>query len=138
MKEIDMFLEKNAEDIVVTGGISDDKIGDIEESLHLVICKDIKDFLSNYGMILGYGVEILGCGKNGISSLVTQTKRFRGYGLPDNFLVIRNADEWIYCLDNNTGVVSSWDRNDQKFIKCSDSLEKYILAELEEAKPDWD
>jgi hypothetical protein len=98
----------------------------------------MKDFLSNYGMLLGYGVEILGCGKNGISSLVSQTKRFREYGLPNHYLVIRNVDEWVYCLDNNTGTVSSWDRNHKTFLKCSDSLENYILVELEDAKLDWD
>lgn len=138
MREIETFLKKNGEAIVVTGGISEEKIVDIEESLQLMICKDMKDFLSKYGMILGYGVEILGCGKSGISSLVSQTKRFREFGLPNNYLVIRNVDEWVYCLDNNTGTVSSWDRNEQKFIKCSDSLEKYILVELEDAKSDWD
>ncbi len=138
MREIEMFLKINGENIVVTGGISDEKIVDIEESLQLVICKDMKEFLSKFGMILGYGVEILGCGKNGISSLVSQTKRFREFGLPNNYLVIRNVDEWVYCLDNNTGIVSSWDRNNQKFIKCADSLEKYILAELEDAQVDWE
>lgn len=138
MREIETFIKKNEEDIIVTGGISNEKIAGIEESLQLTICKDMKDFLLKFGMILGYGVEILGCGKTGISSLESQTKRFREFGLPHNYLVIRNVDEWLYCLNNDTGTVSSWDRNNQKFIKCSDSLEKYILDELEEAQVDWE
>ena len=54
---------------------------------------------------MGYGVEILGSGKNGDSSLVRETQRFRGYGLSDKYIVIRNVDEWIYCFDNESGKV---------------------------------
>lgn len=64
-----------------------------------MMSKKIKKAGMKFGMILGCGVEILGCGKNGIFSLESQTKRFREFGLPHNYLVIRNVDEWLYCLE---------------------------------------
>ena len=86
---------------------------------------------------MGYGVEILGSGKNGDSSLVRETQRFRGYGLSDKYIAIRNVDEWIYCFDNESGKVTSWDRMDKRHLVKNDSLEKYILNEIKDAKAEW-
>lgn len=47
-------------------------------------------------------------------------------------------DEWIYCLNNKNGKISSWDRNEKKHLLKGDSLEKYILDELMDAKEEWD
>ena len=54
------------------------------------------------------------------------------------FNIIRNADEWIYCLNNNDGIVSSWDRNEQNHLIKSDNFEQYILDEMVDAKEEWD
>lgn len=39
---------------------------------------------------------------NGSSSVVTQTLRFRDFGLENEYIVICNADEWIDCLNLET------------------------------------
>ena len=101
LKELEEFIQNNQDDIIVTGGITDEKINDLEESLGLEFRKEIREYLHQYGIIIGYGVEILGCGKNGESSLVKETERFRKLGLSDEYIVIRNSDEWIYCFNNN-------------------------------------
>lgn len=137
-KELDEFIQNNQDDIIVTGGITDEKINDLEESLGLEFRKEIREYLHQYGIIIGYGVEILGCGKNGESSLVKETERFRKFGLADEYIVIRNSDEWIYCLNNNDGIISSWDRTEKTHLTKTNSFEQYILDEMVEAKEEWD
>ena len=137
-KELDEFIQNNQDDIIVTGGITDEKINDLEESLGLEFRKEIREYLHQYGIIIGYGVEILGCGKNGESSLVKETERFRKFGLADEYIVIRNSDEWIYCLNNNDGIISSWDGTEKTHLIKTNSLEQYILDEMVEAKEEWD
>ena len=87
---------------------------------------------------MGYGVEMLGCGKNGESSLIRDTQRFRKVGLEEEYIVIRNVDEWIYCFNNNDGKISSWDRIERNHLIKTNSFEQYILNELVEAKEEWD
>ena len=118
--------------------ITDEKINDLEESLGLEFRKEIREYLHQYGIIIGYGVEILGCGKNGESSLVKETERFRKLGLSDEYIVIRNSDEWIYCFNNNDGIISRWDRTEKTHLIKSNNFERYILDEMVDAKDEWD
>ncbi len=138
LKDLEEFIQNNQEDIIVTGGITDEVISDMEKILGLEFSAEIRTYLYQYGIIIGYGVEILGCGKNGESSLVRETKRFREFGLSEEYLVIRNSDEWIYCLNNNNGIVSSWDRIEKTHLIKANTLGQYILDELIEAKEEWD
>ena len=137
-KELDKFIKKNQSNIIVTGGVTDEEINSLEKRLELEFREEIREYLHQYGIIIGYGVEILGCGKNGESTLVRETERFRKLGLSDEYIVIRNADEWIYCLNNNDGIVSSWDRKEKNHLIKSDNFEQYILDEMVDAKEEWD
>lgn len=138
LKELEEFIQNNQDDIIVTGGITDEKINDLEESLGLEFRKEIREYLHQYGIIIGYGVEILGCGKNGESSLVKETEGFRKLGLSDEYIVIRNSDEWIYCFNNNDGIISRWDRTEKTHLIKSNNFERYILDEMVDAKDEWD
>lgn len=138
LKDLEDFIRENQEDIWVTGGISEKEIEELEKELKLVFRKEIRNYLSQYGIIIGYGVEVLGCGKNNVSSLVKETKHYREYGLSDEFIVIRNVGEWIYCLNNYNGEVSSWDRIEKKHLIKNSSFDAYILSEMVDAKEDWD
>lgn len=135
---LDEFIQDNEDDMIIMGGITEDRIHVLEDKLELELHKEIKEFLLRYGIIMGYGVEILGCGKGSESSLVRETLRSREFGLEKEYVVIRNVDEWIYCLNNKNGKISSWDRNEKKHLSKGDSLEKYILDELMDAKEEWD
>jgi len=136
--DLSTFIEENADEIIVTGGVSEVKIKESEEALGLSFCPEYRDFLARYGMLIGYGVEILGCGRNGTMPVVAETKRFREFGLSEEYIVIRNVDEWIYCINNNDGTVSSWDRSSMNHLMESGSFEKYVTDELLEAKENWD
>ena len=131
------FISNNQDDLIITGGISKEKVHVLEEILGLKFRSEIRDYLYLYGIIMGYGVEMLGCGNSGESSLVKETQRFRKYGLSKEYIVIRNVDEWIYCFNNHNGEVSSWDRIEKSHLIKGDDLEKYILNELMEAKEEW-
>lgn len=137
-KELDKFIKKNQSNIIVTGGVTDEEINSLEKRLELEFREEIREYLHQYGIIIGYGVEILGCGKNGESSLVKETERFRKLGLSDEYIVIRNSDEWIYCFNNNDGIISSWDRTEKTHLIESNNFEQYILDEMVDAKDEWD
>lgn len=132
------FIEQNAADLIITGGVSGERIMEMETELALCFRQEYRKFLARYGMLLGFGVMILGCGKGAEASVVTETKRFREMGLSDQYIVIRDVDEWIYCLNNNDGTVSSWDRGSRKHLPVSPDFDSYVLKELTEAKEDWD
>lgn len=138
LKGLEEYIQSNKEDIIVTGGITEEVISDMEKILGVKFGAEIRSYLYKYGIIIGYGVEILGCGKNGESSLVRETKRSREFGLSEEYIVIRNSDEWIYCLNNNNGIVSSWDRVEKTHLTKANTFEQYILDELIKAKEEWD
>ena len=137
-KELYEFIENNQDDIIITGGVKEEIIHNLEKELGFKFREEIREYLSKYGIIMGYGVEMLGCGKNGESSLIRDTQRFRKVGLEEEYIVIRNVDEWIYCFNNNDGKISSWDRIERNHLIKTNSFEQYILNELVEAKEEWD
>lgn len=60
------------------------------------------------------GHGFLTAGQQGLLSRnIQETQRFREFGLEKEYVVIRNVDEWIYCLNNKNGKISSWDRNEK-------------------------
>lgn len=136
-KELKVFLEDNAEDIIITGGVDSESISVVENALGMELNDSYKEYLQDYGIILGFGVELTGCGKSGNSTVVKETLRNRKYGLGKEYIVIRNADEWVYCLHNTSGEISSWDRTSREHRLVSGSFYEYILEELTEAMEDW-
>ncbi|MCG7316164.1 SMI1/KNR4 family protein [Brevibacillus laterosporus] len=63
------------------------------------------------------GVEILGGGLRDIPTCVRETIYWRGYGLPEEFVVIENFGTGVYCLDtlkieNGECPVVDWDQGE--------------------------
>lgn len=50
-------------------------------------------------------MEILGVELTGTMLSLEATTRYRRYCLPHSLLVVENCDEWLYCLDCDTGEV---------------------------------
>lgn len=132
------FIYNNLDEIFVSGGASIKEIELIEETLNVKLENEYKSYLMRYGMIMGFGVEILGFGKNGNFPMVEQTLRFRKMGLEDCYIVIRDVGEYIFCLNVDTGYISNWDAIDPSHVIVSDSFYKYVVKELVEAKEDWE
>ena len=127
-----------SDELFVVGGISETKVEELARKLNVTFTNSYKEFLMEFGRIIGYGVDILGCGQSGEASVVKETLRYRQFGLPNQFVVIRDIGEWVYCLDTTNDGVISWDRNSQTPKKVCNSFEEYICDTILEAKEDWD
>ena len=77
----------------------------------------------------GVGFEILGVGFDGSMAFLEETLEYREDGLPANLLVVENCDEWLYCIDANSGEVVSWYFDDDLSVDypCFDD---YLLDRL--------
>lgn len=141
--EIQQFIKENKEYANFTGGVEKDKIKEVEEILQVKLPDSYKWFLEEYGYGDMFGEEIIGCGKSEVPSVIQQTIRFRELGLPQQYVVIQNCDEWIYCLDTNEIIdnecpVVSWDRINGLEGRQADNFVCFLLSVFKEAKEDWE
>ena len=89
--------------------VTDDMIHMAEKTLGVKLPEQYIDFLKMFGHGGIGGVEIIGVGLTGRLIFVDTTLDYRDEELPDNLVVIENVDEWLNCIDCNTGKVVSWD-----------------------------
>ena len=89
--------------------VTDEMIASAQQQLGIALPEQYINFLKSYGHGGIGGVDTLGVGLDGSLVFVEETMEYREYGLPDNFIVIENIDEWLYCIDSNTQKVVSWD-----------------------------
>ena len=136
-EKLDKFIEENLDEILITGGWDDEKISELEEILNISFREELKLFIRKYGLLMGYGVEIAVCGKNGGSRMVEVTQSFRKAGLDERYLVIEGDGELAYCLDNETGKIVNWGLDNLEEYPVADSLELFILDDLIEGKDNW-
>ena len=61
-----------------------------------------------------------------------ETLDYRKYGLPENLIVIENCDEYVECIDCNTGEIVSWAIGEDVLFS-SPSFDDYLLDSLKEA-----
>ena len=136
-EKLDRFIKDNSEEILITGGWGEDKISELEQKLNVSFWEELKIFIRRYGLLMGYGVEIAVCGKNGGSRMVEATQNFRKAGLDERYLVIEGDGELAYCLDNESGKIVNWGLDNLEVYPVADNLESFILDDLEEAKDNW-
>lgn len=103
-----------------------------QELLGITIPQQFVDYLIAYGHGGIGGVEILGIGLTGNMLFLETTLRYRKYGLPENLLVVENADEWLYCIDCDTGAVVSWSRADGIRPEFPD-FDEFVIREFNDA-----
>ena len=93
-EDLDKFIAENLEEVLVTGGWTDDKVSELEKQLSISFREEIKIFIQKYGVLIGDGVEIAACGRNGYSWFVEDTLRFRKNGLEKKYIVIEGDANW--------------------------------------------
>ncbi|MDG0767194.1 SMI1/KNR4 family protein [Bacillus halotolerans] len=141
--EIEEFIKENAEDDDFTGGISEEKIREIQNRLNVKLPESYKWFLNKYGSGGIYGVNILGHGKAS-ARVVTVTEEYRiHYDLSDGIVVIEYVDEFSYCLDTNKMEngecpVIVWANEAGHGDTVADNFLQFLMKELEEAKENWE
>ncbi len=112
--------------------VTDDMISDAEEILGVKLPNQYVDYIKMFGHGGIAGVEILGVGLTGKMIFVESTLEYRADDLPGNLVVIENVDEWLMCLDCDTGKVVSWDFTG--YIKEEyDSFDDYLMDQMNNA-----
>lgn len=111
--------------------ISDSQICEAERRLSVQLPAEYIDFLRMYGHGGIGGIEVIGVGKNGKLLFVEQTEKYRGYGLPNNLVLIENCDEWVYCIDCNSGKIITW--SNTEIATAYFSFSEYLLDRFNDA-----
>lgn len=89
--------------------VSSKMIATAEHVLKIKLPEQYIAFLKMFGHGGIGGLEVLGFGLTGRMIFVDTTIEYRDEGLPHNLVVIENVDEWLTCIDCNTGKIVSWD-----------------------------
>ena len=112
--------------------VTDDMILDAEGKLGVKLPYQYVDYIKMFGHGGIAGLEILGVGLTGRMIFLDSTLEYRADELPENLVVIENVDEWLMCLDCNTGKVISWDFTG--YIKDEyDSFDEYLIDQMNNA-----
>jgi hypothetical protein len=112
--------------------VTDEMLENAEKVLGLKLPNQYVDFLKMFGHGGIGGIEIIGIGLTGKLIFVERTLDYRDEGLPNNLVVIENVDEWIDCIDCNTGKVVSWDSTG--YIKEDSScFDDYLMDQMNSA-----
>lgn len=141
--KVQNFIKENEEELMVAGGVNDDKIKLIETALNVRLPESYKWFLKEYGEGGLYGVNILGYNLVD-AGIVEQTEDYRKYyGLTDGIVVIEYIDEFSYCLDTNKMKngecpVILWANKGGYGRTVADNFLEFFLQRLEKGKDDLD
>ncbi|WP_404978179.1 SMI1/KNR4 family protein [Bacillus paralicheniformis] len=126
-----------------SGGISIEKINEIQKSLNVKLPESYKWFLKNFGSGGIFGVEILGYDLEG-AYVVEQTEDYRKcYNLPGGIVVIEYVDEFSYCLDTNKMEdgecpVIVWANNAGYGDVVANNFLEFFMEDLKESKENWE
>ena len=111
---------------------TEEMLASVQRLLDVAIPQQFVEFLQEYSYGGIGGVTILGVGLDGSMAFLEETLDYRKYGLPHNLLAVENCDEWLYCLDCDTGEVVSWSQVDG-VLPGYPSFDDFLLEDLAEA-----
>jgi len=111
-----------------------EKVAEIQTDLGVTLPKQFLDYLAEYSHGGICGVEILGIGLTGRAIFEEATIDYRKDGLPANYVVVENCDEWLYCIDCDTGEIVSWSMYDNDgSIPAYPDFDSFLLDSFKEA-----
>lgn len=137
------FFDENKEYSILTEGVTDKHIKEIEKDLKVTLPDSYKWFLTEYGSGGAFGTMILGYDSHG-AEVVDQTKEYRTfYNLIPGLVVIEYIDEFSYCLDTNKMVdgecpVILWDNHEGYGYTAANNFLEFLLQQLKKGKEDLD
>lgn len=111
---------------------TEEMLASAQRLLGITIPQQFVEFLQEYSYGGIGGVTILGIGLDESMAFLEVTLDYREYGLPHNLLAVENCDEWLYCLDCDTGEVVSWSQVDG-ILPGYPSFDDFLLLDLEDA-----
>lgn len=116
------------EDMISTGGASEQDIVNCEKELNVSFSDEYKAFLAEFGSILADDVEIVGFAKSKNRNVIEVTKRERECNkeIPQNLYVVENTGiEGIIIWQDENGMIFQSSPNKLP-KKISNSLAEYI------------
>ncbi len=115
--------------------VGDNTLTSAEEELGVKLPIEYVWFLKSFGHGGLDGIETLGVANDERLIFKDETIKYRAFGLPINYIVIENCDEWIYCLDSTFGKVVMWSLNakevDEAYNSFIDYLEDRVMDAIE-------
>ena len=111
---------------------TEEMLASAQRLLGITIPQQFVEFLQEYSYGGIGGVTILGIGLDESMAFLEVTLDYREYGLPHNLLAVENCDEWLYCLDCDTGEVVSWSQVDG-ILPGYPCFDDFLLQDLEDA-----
>ena len=109
--------------------VTDDMIATAETILNIKLPDQYVSFLKMFGHGGIGGLEVMGFGLTGRMIFVDTTMEHREEGMPENLVTIENVDEWLTCIDCNTGKIVSWDFSG--YIKEDyDCFDDYLIDQM--------
>lgn len=111
--------------------VTDEMIANAEAILNIKLPEQYITFLKMYGHGGIGGLEVMGFGLTGRMIFVDATLDYREDDLPENLVVIENVDEWLTCIDCDTGKIVSWDFSG--YIKEDfDDFDEYLISQMKD------
>jgi len=89
------------------------------------------DFLRTYGHGGIGGIEVIGIGRSRKMLFVSETLKYREFGLDNNLILLESCDEWVYCIDCNNNSIVSWSREDIQNVYPD--FDSYLLDRFTDA-----
>lgn len=105
--------------------VTDEMLDRTEQRMGIKIPEEYRYFLKEFGHGGIEGIEILGIGKNGSLIFEKETLKYRTRGLPNELINIENCDEWLYCINSNSGKVVMWSRGNTEYSEVFDSFKAF-------------
>lgn len=113
--------------------VEDSVLSSAEDELGIKLPIEYVWFLKSFGHGGLDGIETLGVAKNERLVFKDETIKYRNFGLPLNYIVIENCDEWIYCIDSMSGKVVMWSLNVKEVDEAYNSFIDYLKDRIEDA-----
>lgn len=131
--QIRALIAQHEQDVLFTRvAPTEEMLASAQRLLDVTIPQQFVEYLNEYSHGGVGGIEVLGVGLNGTMLFLEATLRHRKYGLPNNLLVVENCDEWLECIDCNTGEVVSWDPIEGTIVDYSD-FDAFLLDRTQDA-----
>lgn len=132
------MINEYEEDKDFSGEASEEAIKKAENRLEVTFPAEYREYVKKYGSGGICGVEILGVEGEDFASVVEDTERFREEGLPKKYIVIKDVDEFVYCLNTVDGHnVISWDDITKQEVESYTTFNEFLQDNFQEAIDNW-
>lgn len=129
---VEMVKSHEEDSFFTRAGFTKEMLTTAQEELGVTLPTQYVDYLVRFGHGGVAGATIEGVGCDGSLIFVEDTIECRRQGMPSNLVVIMNVDEWVYCIDCDTGHIVSWSPLDGVRDEC-ECFDRFIIDQFTEA-----